>query len=40
MTATSFWEVEWSGIGETGQIDLTLADSTAIRMGEVQVLVQ
>lgn len=40
VTATSFWEVEWSGIGETGQIDLTLADSTAIRMGEVQVLVQ
>lgn len=38
VTATSHWEVEWSGIGETGTIDLQLSDTADFRIAEVQVV--
>lgn len=40
VRATSHWEVEWSGIGQTGTITLELYDTTDIRVSEVQVLTQ
>lgn len=40
VTATSYWVVEWSGIGQTGTIPLDLKDSTNVTIGEVQVLTQ
>ncbi|MEV8027458.1 hypothetical protein [Cellulosimicrobium funkei] len=38
VTATSYWSVEWAGIGETGVINLDFANTTNITMGEAQVL--
>ena len=40
VTATSYWIVTWAGIGQTGTIPLNFSRSTAITMGEVQVLNQ
>lgn len=40
VTATSYWTVEWAGIGQTGTIPLTFTNTTHITMGEVQVLTQ
>jgi hypothetical protein len=40
ITATSYWTVRWNGIGQSGTIPLQFSDSTAITMGEVQVIVQ
>jgi len=40
VTATSYWTVQWSGIGQTGTIPLTFTNTTHITMGEVQVLTQ
>ena len=40
VTATSYWTVRWSGIGQTGTIPLTFTNTTHITMGEVQVLTQ
>lgn len=39
VTATSYWVVEWAGLGQSGTIELDLADTTNIEMGELQVLV-
>lgn len=38
VTATSYWEVAWSGIGQSGTIALNFSRSATITMGEVQVL--
>lgn len=38
VTATSYWTVTWNGIGQTGTIPLNFSRSTAITMGEAQVL--
>ena len=38
VTATSHWEIEWSGIGQSGVIELDLERSTEIVVGELQVL--
>lgn len=38
ITATSYWEVNWSGIGETGTITLQLSDDATLRIAEVQVV--
>ena len=38
MTATSHWEVVWSGIGQTGTIPVSFTSTATITMGEVQVL--
>ena len=40
VRATSHWSVAWAGIGQSGTIPLTLADSAVITMGEAQVLTQ
>jgi len=39
ITATSHWNVEWSGGGASGQITVELTAETQIRVGELQVLV-
>ncbi|MEO7587927.1 MAG: hypothetical protein ABIS84_07845 [Arachnia sp.] len=38
VTATSHWEVAWSGIGESGVIPLDLSDTAGFRIAEVQVV--
>jgi len=38
VTATSYWSVDWSGMGQSGTIALQLQESTTITMGEAQVL--
>ncbi len=38
VTATSYWEVAWNGIGQAGTIPLNFSRSAAITMGEVQVI--
>ncbi len=40
VSATSYWTIEWSGIGQSGSISLNFMRSTTITMGESQVLVQ
>ncbi len=39
VSATSYWVVEWSGLGQSGTIELDFTDSTDITMGEVQVII-
>lgn len=39
VTATTTWEVSWSGGGASGVITVTRASSTSVRIGELQVLV-
>ncbi len=38
VTATSHWDVAWSGIGQTGTIPVSFTSTATITMGEVQVL--
>lgn len=38
ITATSYWSVQWSGIGETGVIPLELSDTRDLVVAEVQVV--
>ncbi len=38
ITATSYWSVNWSGIGETGVIPLELSDTRELVVAEVQVV--
>ncbi len=40
VRATSYWTVQWSGVGLTGTIPLTFTRATVITMGEAQVLTQ
>ncbi len=40
VTATSYWTVDWTGLGQTGTIPLDFARSATITMGEAQVLAQ
>jgi hypothetical protein len=40
VTATSYWTVEWEGMGQSGTIPLDLTSSTNIVMGEAQVITQ
>lgn len=40
VSATSYWRVTWSGIGQSGVIPLDFTRSTNITMGEAQVLSQ
>lgn len=40
VRATSYWHVDWSGIGQSGSIPLQFSDSAVITVGEVQVLTQ
>lgn len=38
VTATSYWVIAWSGIGQTGSISRSYASSTQISEAEVQVI--
>lgn len=38
VTATSHWQVTWSGIGQQGTITFTLASTARIAIGELHVL--
>lgn len=40
VRATSYWTVEWLGLGETGEIPLNFTQAAIITMGEAQVLNQ
>lgn len=40
VRATSYWVVNWAGIGQNGTIPLNFTQSTGITMGEAQVLTQ
>lgn len=39
VTATTTWEVSWSGGGASGVITVTRSSTTSVRIGELQVLV-
>jgi len=39
VTATTSWDVDWAGGGESGQLTQTRSSSTRVRIGELQVLV-
>lgn len=39
ITATSVWEVNWQGIGQSGVIPFQLSTSGTVRVGEIQVVV-
>ncbi len=38
VTATSYWEVAWTGMGRSGVIPLNFSSSVSITMGEIQVV--
>lgn len=40
VRATSYWSVQWSGVGQSGTIPLNFTRTTNITMGEAQVLTQ
>jgi hypothetical protein len=40
VSATSYWTVEWAGIGQTGTIPIDFTTRTNITMGESQVINQ
>lgn len=39
VTATSFWVIEWVGIGQHGTLTMQFSDSVSITEGELQVVV-
>lgn len=40
VRATSYWSVDWAGMGQSGSIPLQFSDTATITVGEVQVLTQ
>jgi hypothetical protein len=40
VRATSYWTVQWAGVGQTGTIPMNFSQTTNITMGEAQVLTQ
>ena len=40
VRATSYWVVEWAGIGQAGTIPLDFTSRAVITMGEAQVLIR
>lgn len=40
ISATSYWQVVWGGIGQTGVINLDFTADAAINVGEAQVIVR
>ncbi|MFG2299175.1 hypothetical protein [Streptomyces sp. NPDC048603] len=38
VTATTTWDIEWSGAGQTGTLTTTRQSSTSLAIGELQVL--
>lgn len=39
VTATAYWSVRWSGMGQSGVIELDLSETATVSIGEIQVLV-
>ena len=40
VTATSYWTINWSGIGESGVINQTYTNSVVVTIGELQTVVK
>jgi hypothetical protein len=40
VRATSYWQVDWSGMGQSGSIPLSFSDTALVTIGEAQVLTQ
>jgi hypothetical protein len=40
VTATSYWTVQWQGVGQSGTIPLDFTSTASIVMGEAQVITQ
>jgi len=40
VTATSYWTINWSGIGQTGVIHQTYTSSVVVTIGELQTVVK
>lgn len=40
VTATSYWEVAWGGIGQNGVIPINFTQQAQINVGEAQVIVR
>lgn len=40
ITATSHWVIDWSGIGESGVIEMDLDTSGTVRIGEIQTVIR
>jgi hypothetical protein len=40
VRATSYWDISWTGPGQSGTLSLDLASTATIVMGEIQVLSQ
>lgn len=38
ITATAHWQVEWSGIGQTGTIEMPLSRTATVEIAELQVI--
>lgn len=39
VTATAYWTIEWSGMGQDGELDYEFSRSVQVTIGEIQVLV-
>ena len=39
VTATSYWDVDWSGAGQSGTITFTLSQGSSVRVSEAFALV-
>lgn len=39
VTATAYWTIEWTGMGQDGELDYEFTRSVRIAVGEIQVLV-
>ena len=40
LTATSYWTIDWEGLGQSGQLLMTTESNASLTMGEAQVLSQ
>ena len=40
VSATSYWVIQWAGMGQSGTIDLDFTQTTRVAIGEVQVISQ
>lgn len=40
ITATSYWQVAWGGLGETGVIPIDFTEQVQVNVGEAQVIVR
>ncbi|WP_298746946.1 hypothetical protein [uncultured Serinicoccus sp.] len=40
VSATSYWVIQWAGLGQSGTIELDFTQTTQLAIGEVQVITQ